>query len=523
MVLEKITKLSDSKKGLILILGLSAIIKVVLALCIQDINRDGVMYISAAQQFASGHFKEGLYIYQMPFYPLLIAGAHFFIPHWIAAARFVSIAALVLVLIPLYLLSKDLFDRRAAFWGCPLFAIAPLPNNWAVDVIRGPAFLFFFAWAVYFAQRAIASTKLNLFVLAALFSWLSVLLRIEGIIFIPVFFLFIIWLSIREPEHRIAFSKGIIVWLAFPLLFLVVFLTVLGHDWLFLNRMDYLIKESQNLLRLGFLDNYHQLYEKLKTLEASSLYPGGKQNFSEIARHYMPIIYLFGLIESFIKVLFPLFILPLFWGFRHSLQRTHVFVLSVVVSYLLMIFYVLIYIDAIEYRVFFAPTFLLFPWIGAGCQHMLAFMKKSSKPRLFLALCGIVFLLSPFYKSADSIRKQDNLISTSSEWLGKKAEFQKAKIVTTDPRVPFLAGRGRDYLIYDDKDNDCSGLEQFAMQKQMDVVIIRISAKRRGRIDKFRYYKKVKEFIGKKNMVAIYGSPEFLKRLNAKKEAATSP
>jgi hypothetical protein len=514
MVVEKITNWSDRKKGLIFILCLSAAIKVVLALCIQDINRDGAMYIYAAQQFASGNFKEGLYIYQMPLYPLLIAGVHFFIPHWIAAARFVSIVSLVLTLIPLYLLSKDLFDRRAAFWGCLLFAVAPMPNNWAVDVIRGPVFLFFFAWAVYFAQRAIASTKLNFFVSAALFSWLAVLLRIEGIILIPVFLLFSVWLAIREPEHRIAFFKGIVVWLAFPLLFLAVFLTVLGRDWLFLNRMDYLI---------GFFDNYHQLYEKLKILEASSLYPGGKQNFAEIARHYMPLIYLFGLIESFIKVLFPLFIFPLFLGFRNSLQRTHGLVLFIVASYLLMVFYVLIYIDALEYRVLFAPAFLLFPWIGEGCRHMVTFVKKSSRPVFLVALCGIVFLVTPFYKFTDLIHQQDNLISVSGKWLGKNPEFRKAKVVTTDPRVPFFAGRGIDFLIYNDSDNDCSGLEQFAMQKQMDVVIVRISAKERAQIDQFRYYKKIKEFAGKKNMIIIYGSPEFMKELNAEKETATFP
>jgi 4-amino-4-deoxy-L-arabinose transferase-like glycosyltransferase len=523
MVVEKITNWSDGKKGLILILCLSAAIKVVLALCIQDINRDGVMYIYAAQQFASGHFKEGLYIYQMPLYPLLIAGVHFFISHWIAAAQFVSIVSLVLVLVPLYLQSKDLFDRRAAFWACLLFAVAPMPNNWAIDVIRGPVFLFFFAWAVYFAQRAIASTKLIFFVTAALFAWLAVLLRIEGIILIPVFFLFSIWLFVREPVHRIAFSKGIIVWLAFPLLFLAVFLTMLGRDWLFLNRMDYLIKEMQNFWQLGFFDSYHQLYEKLKIMEASSLYPGGKQNFAEIARHYMPIIYLFGLIESFIKVLFPFFIFPLFLGFRNSVRRTHGLVLVIVASYLLMIFYVLIYIDALEYRVLFAPAFLLFPWIGAGCRNMVTFVKKSSRPVFLVALCGIIFLVSPFYKCADSIRQQDNLISISGKWLGKNPEFRKARVVTTDPRVPFFAGRGIDFLIYNDRDNDCSGLEQFAMQKQVDVVIVRISAKGKAQIDKFRYYKKVKEFAGKKNLIVIYGSPEFLKKLSAEEETATFP
>lgn len=518
---EKITNFSAGKKGLIFILCLSAMIKTGIALCIQEINRDGVLYIYAAQQFSAGHFKEGLSIYPMPLYSLLIAVAHFFIHHWIAAARFISIASMVLALIPLYLLSKDLFDRRAAFWGCLLFAVAPMPNNWAVDVIRDPAFLFFFAWAVYFAQRAIASAKLIFFMLSALFSWISVLLRIEGIIFIPVFFLFILWLCIREPDHRMSLFKGLLVCLVFPLLFIAAFLTVPDHYGFYFNRANELIKEAQNLFRLGFLDNYHQLYEKLKAMEALSYYPGGKQNFGEIARHYIPVIYLIGLMESFIKVLFPFFMIPLFFGLRNSVSKIHGFVLSVVVFYLLMIFYFLIYNDWTIDRPLLSPAFLLFPWIGAGCRYMLEFVKKSSKPGFLIALCGMVFLILPLYKCTEIVRKQDNLIRTSGEWFAKKAEFQKAKVATNDPRVPFYAGMGiTDYLVYDEVNSDYPSLEQFAIQKKMDIVILKTSSKNRSRIDIFGSYEKMKEFMGKKNIIVIYGSPEFLKRMNAGKEAA---
>jgi hypothetical protein len=45
-------------------------IKIILALFTKVINPDGVLYITAAQHFASGDFKAGLAIYPMPAYSL---------------------------------------------------------------------------------------------------------------------------------------------------------------------------------------------------------------------------------------------------------------------------------------------------------------------------------------------------------------------------------------------------------------------------------------------------------------------
>jgi len=165
MIMEKISDWTETKKGLYFILGLSAIIKVLVLIVLSDkaINNDGLLYISAAQHFASGYFKEGLALYPMPLYPFLIAIVHFVISDWVLAARLISLVSLVLAIIPLYLISKELFNYRIAFWGCLAFALTPLPNSWVVYVTRGPVFIFFFAWAVFFALKAIRLKKPGFF------------------------------------------------------------------------------------------------------------------------------------------------------------------------------------------------------------------------------------------------------------------------------------------------------------------------------------------------------------------------
>ena len=175
----------EYKNGLVFVLCLSLVIKIILALFTKVINPDGVLYITAAQQFASGDFREGLAIYPMPAFSILILLVHFLIRDWIIATLTVNIILSVSILIPLYLLTKNLFDQRAAFWACVAFALSPLPNHWSIEVIRGPAFVFFFVWAAYFGHRAIKIGKLSLFSLAALFAMLSAAFRVEGLIFFP--------------------------------------------------------------------------------------------------------------------------------------------------------------------------------------------------------------------------------------------------------------------------------------------------------------------------------------------------
>ena len=186
------------------------------------INRDGVLYITTAQLFSQGHFQEALARFSLPFYSFLIAVVHGLVPDWILAARLISMTALILAVIPLYRLTTALFNPRAAFWACLAFAVAPLPNGWAADVIRGPLFVFIFAWAVYFCLRAIQTQKWWFFLYAALFSGVSILLRIEGVIIIPVYFVVIVLSMAWDGAARVELCKGLVVWLALPLLILII-------------------------------------------------------------------------------------------------------------------------------------------------------------------------------------------------------------------------------------------------------------------------------------------------------------
>ncbi|MCP4367210.1 MAG: glycosyltransferase family 39 protein [Deltaproteobacteria bacterium] len=515
--MQKISDLTETKKGLFFVIGLSAIIKVSVLIALSDkaINNDGLLYISAAQQFAAGHFKEGLALYPMPLYSFFITMVHFLFSDWVLAARFISLTFLVLSIIPLYLISKNLFDHRIAFWGCLAFALAPLPNSWVANVTRGPIFIFFFAWAVYFALKAIRQKNPGFFVLSAVFSWFSIYLRREGIIFIPTFFFFLLYFTILNIQERKLFLKGILIWISFPVIFIGILFVVMGAGGILFNRSEQIVQVLQDTANLNSLDNYLLIYDHLKQIENSPPFSGAHYSFAESARYFMPVIYLLGFLKAFGKVLFPLFIIPLFLGFKHSITRSHILVLFIVVSFLIGFYYSLIVRDFISPRFLFAPAFLLFPWIGVGIERIFNFVKKSSMQKTLAGVLIGVFILVPAGKIANSCRKHDNTISITGKWLGKEPKFNKTRILTNDLRIPFYAGRElyssreKNLIKYDNSHHDDVDMEHFAIANQADLIIIRRSKKEKKLLPAFKHFFKIKEFSGRKRSAVIYRSKEF--------------
>jgi 4-amino-4-deoxy-L-arabinose transferase-like glycosyltransferase len=521
-ILHKVQKLPESSGGLLFVLLTSLFLKCAILIITYDnpFNPDGILYIAAAKQLSVGHFKEALALYPMPFYPFLIALVHSFIPSWEMAGRLLSLMSMVLATIPLYLLTRDLFSRKAAFWGTLAFALVPVVNEWSVEVLRGPPYILFAAWAVFFAVRSFQVKTINYFIPAAVFSCFPFLCRFEGFIFIPLYFFFLILLTIIRPTERRCYLKGVSVCLVLFLLIGVLSFAVFKTEESSFNRLDQLAEEISILSEFKFLNNYHLLYEQLKVLEDTSPYPNGKQNFAEITRHYMFVIYWFGIIESYIKIIFPLFIIPLLWGVKHKLSVTRVYLLVLVIFYLLMIYYSLVERDFIQKRFLFAAVFFSYPWIGLGMERFFLLIKNHPKSRLIGYILAVVFIMAPLCGTAASFKKQDNRMKEAGKWLAGNIRLKNAGIISTDSRVLFYAGRDcyiepeKECKYFIKQDHDYSDIEQIAMSGGYDIIIFRTSVKRKHLIPEIKYYKKIKSFSGKKNIVLFYCSPDFVKTSN---------
>ncbi len=199
---------------LTVVLAIAVILKCILLILANSkaINPDGVLYISAARHFAAGNFKQALSLFQMPLYPALVAMVHLFFADWSVAARIVSASSLVLVNIPLFWITRELFSKKAAFWACLAFTVAPELNEGSIKVIRDPLFLLLLSWAMLFALRSMRSEKPGYFVAVLLFCGASLLCRLEGIVFIGFYAVCLIFWVIRYPQKRGYYLKGVSIW-----------------------------------------------------------------------------------------------------------------------------------------------------------------------------------------------------------------------------------------------------------------------------------------------------------------------
>ena len=395
-MIKKITEFSDTKNGLYFVLLFSLLIKTVFLLIMSDmaINRDGTQYIAAAQQFAQGNFKEGFAFHGMPLYPLMIMAVNFLIRDWLLSARLISIACLVLSIIPLYFITRDLFDRRSAFWGCILFSVSPEISQLGMEVLRDPAFIFCLLWAVCFAIKAIQNGKMLFYFFAAFLSWIPFLFRVEGVIFPPFYFIFLVCLvciSLLTSQEKMPYLKGAALWIGYCIFIALFIWLVIGSEITSFNKLENIGREIEKIAKFRIGENYTRIYEQLKTLEDMSLYPSGNQNFAEVARHFMPIIYLLGLLETLIKNIFIFFMIPLILGVRSSFKKTHIFLITFVGLYILFIFYTYIERDFIQSRFLQAPAILLYPWIGLGFQKIISSIQVSKFPKSLLAVCIFIF------------------------------------------------------------------------------------------------------------------------------------
>ena len=131
--MEAIEKRSDAGgagRDIACFLGLALVWRAAFALLMPRVidTADAVHYIDAAKHFAGGDFW-GIDPKIPMLYPALAAVAHLVVPDFEWACVVVSLAASVMLVIPVYALSRDMHGRGAARVGALLVSIWP----WLVD------------------------------------------------------------------------------------------------------------------------------------------------------------------------------------------------------------------------------------------------------------------------------------------------------------------------------------------------------------------------------------------------------
>jgi 4-amino-4-deoxy-L-arabinose transferase-like glycosyltransferase len=149
---------------------------------------DGLRSIQQAQAIDRGAWTEGV-IRSMdhPLHPLAVAAVHRAIGgagpvSWQRAAQVASILAAVLLVIPVYLLTLEIFGPSTAWLGCVLAIANPVLAHVVTNVLSESTFVLFWAWGLWAAVRFLREGTFVWLPLTIGFGALAYLARPEGML-----------------------------------------------------------------------------------------------------------------------------------------------------------------------------------------------------------------------------------------------------------------------------------------------------------------------------------------------------
>jgi hypothetical protein len=503
-------KKSPNHIGWIGPLAFSFLLKLYLSFQDIVINSDGVAYLQAAQMIADGHLGKSLLVYPMPAYPLLIAVVHTIVPNWILAAKFINLFAAAAVTIPIYWLTALLFDRRAAFYAAMAVAVLPSLNDIAPDVIRDPCFLLLSCGSVCWMVKASAAERISGVLGAFVMAGAALLFRIEAISLFLVYLFYLAGLTVFAAEQRRFAGKALLLLLV-PALIGMLGIVGLGATAAGTDRIDQLRAFGRSILAGQFLERYRDIYALLK--ENERLSPGTSGELYKLARHYMPLLYVIGMLEAFFKALFWPYAASL-WVARRSLSTKGMplVILMILFHSLLVLFYFL-HIDYLSSRYILFCALLAMPLVGQGAVLLEGICRRLRWRKTFLAALGFLFLVLPLYRAIGQGVGEDKVIVMAGRWLSDEPELHDVGWAVNDLRYYIYAGKQFNYLEESREalkiarlmaEKNCAELENQARKAGKAIIIIRTSKRASGLEPNFQRFRRIKQFESPQSVVSIY-------------------
>ncbi len=149
---------------------------------------DGLRYIAQARTIDQGSLAKGfVHSVDHPIYPLAIVAAHRLIGgehpgDWQSAAQLAALFSGVLLVIPLYLISLELFGASRAWVACLFIYLVPFNGHVLADALSESTFLLFWAWGLWSSLKLLGTARLRWLFPVVIASALAYLTRPEGLV-----------------------------------------------------------------------------------------------------------------------------------------------------------------------------------------------------------------------------------------------------------------------------------------------------------------------------------------------------
>jgi 4-amino-4-deoxy-L-arabinose transferase-like glycosyltransferase len=182
------------------------LIRIPLLLFPEVIHNDGTEYIRYARQLLSGDWSIGQGRAHV-FYPLLVALAHFITPSDEIAGILVSLVFGALLVVPVFLLGRSLFNDQVGIISALFASVHPFLYIASGSVLTESTYYFLFTTSVLVGWKAFDKGRWTHVSLFGIFAALSYLTRVEAIGFLLIF---AAWVClINPPDGKRGWKKRV--------------------------------------------------------------------------------------------------------------------------------------------------------------------------------------------------------------------------------------------------------------------------------------------------------------------------
>ncbi len=373
--------------------------------CRFALNFDEAHYVRLAANFSEQGFSGLLHLYWPPLYPLLISIINFIFANFEFSARMVNILAGSVLILLIYRLTRELFNKNVARLSALLIAFHPVLAYQSTNALTETLFSAVALGGIAAGWNVLKSYKLGFGFVAGLLFGCSYLLRPEGMGFIIVFTGFLI---VRMIFKSIPFSQGSKIFAVLLLGFLFIsapyifYLKSTTGKWTISTKgavnqqMESAVYFNEGEIKDPFFhltkDNRHLPYDmalhfgNIRELIQSD--EGQKRivqiSFVKYVKKYVRNIHqlLKETIPETVTLLF--FVLVTLGFFKESYDSKQGWFIFYLMGYLVFFWLLLVPMFHVNPRYLYPLLPLLFVWIGNGCLFLYEWIQSYLKKNVRL-------------------------------------------------------------------------------------------------------------------------------------------
>lgn len=366
------------------ILILALVLRVVFLLRIQCIAPDSPTYIYLTQDLIDKGFKDFFshgFASVFTIYPIFIYLLNFIVGDLLVSAELVSLIFGTAVIFPLYFIARKLVGVRAGLVTAFFLAVHIYLIRYSGEVLKDATLFFFSVFALYFAFAGSWKRSYFFIFLAGVFAWITVLVRLYGIILIFAipFALLVSELKDRRNIKEILTNLALFL-VPIPLVGFIIFTILVGPD------QEFVIGSFTRLvMNLEYANNI-----KFAEMLLNNIPHGVGEEYLELITGHFYLVatmeFINVLATAFTGFLFVLFIAGLYLDRKNLLKdKSRLFIISFTLPFFAFDFGILITHFIITKRQLLPLIIVLFPWSGLSLAAGLWWLKdKMSNSTGFL-------------------------------------------------------------------------------------------------------------------------------------------